>query len=244
MCDSDHANMTGWIGWNDIPAPKLSHSNAPWRDISYCITENLSKIPGYPVPIIRKWRSMPRDPADITEIQMVVHHGTHLDAPGHFLMDGPRFEDIPLDRLYGQGVVWHIDPGDFGLIDVTDLEAATPRMQPGDIVLFDTGRGQHMSTPKYDRHASLTPAAAEWLVAQGARMIGVDFATPDMSPEVRPKGFNWPVHNILLTQGILIAEHVANLSDFAGKRIDAMFNGLSIQGSEGAPTRAIAREII
>lgn len=241
MCGFDRSMMPGWVGWNDIPAPSLSASTAPWEEISHSLTDTLSAIPGYPKPTIRKLKSMPEAPADLTEIQLITHYGTHVDAPGHFLMEGPKFDQVPLERLWGQGVVWHINPGDYGLIDVADLELARPRMQPGDIVLFDTGRGKLMAHPAYDRHASLTPEAAEWLVNRGARMVGVDFSTPDLANEVRPKGFNWPVHHILLSQGILIAEHVANLDRFAGHRIDAMFNGLNIHGSDGSPTRAIAR---
>jgi kynurenine formamidase len=36
---------------------------------------------------------------------MVVHTGTHVDAPCHFFSDGPSMEQVPLERWNGPGVV-------------------------------------------------------------------------------------------------------------------------------------------
>ena len=47
-------------------------------------------------------------PVNVTEIHMVVHHGTHFDAPRHFVEDGTTIDQVPLERLYGQGVIWRI----------------------------------------------------------------------------------------------------------------------------------------
>ncbi len=118
---------------------------------------------------------------------MVVHLGTHVDAPRHFFSDGPAFHEIPLDRLHGGGVVWRIDKEDDGVIDVADLERARPRLQPGDILALDTGWARHFGTPRYDRHPSLSVAAAEWLVAQRIKMLAVDMVTPDLPVNRRRK---------------------------------------------------------
>lgn len=243
MCDQIHFKGTKWQGWIDIPQPTVSPTGGPWVDLSHVLTEDLSAIPNYPAPSFRKWKKMPDYNANITIMEMVVHHGTHLDAPNHFIEDAPSFDQVPLDRLWGPGVVWTFDVPDFGLIDVADLEAKTPKLRPGDIVLFDTGRAAKMGTPAYERHASLTQGAAEWLLAQKIKMIGVDFATPDLAPGNRPDGFYWPVHHTLLPRGVLIAEHVANLPELSNRRIEAMFAGLRIAGSDGAPARPLARAV-
>jgi kynurenine formamidase len=174
---------------------------------------------------------------------MVVHHGTHLDAPRHFISDGPTMDQVPLDRLYGAGVIWHFDVSDDGVIDAVDLERATPRMREGDIVLIETGRAKHVNTPRYMEHACLTGEAAGWLVKHGAKIVGVDFSTPDLATVRRPADFAFPVHYTLLSQGVLIAEHVTNLEQLAGHRAEIMFFGLNIAGSDGAPVRPVARVI-
>jgi kynurenine formamidase len=152
-------------------------------------------------------------------------------------------DEIPLERLYGPGVIWRIDAQSEGIIDAPDLEKATPRMQEGDIVLLDTGRARHINTGNYMKHASLTGEAAQWLVQRGAKIVGVDFATPDLAAHLRPPDFAFPVHYTLLSRGVLIAEHVTNVEKLAGNRAEIMFFGLNVAGSDGAPVRAVARPI-
>jgi len=241
MCDACHLKNTRWKGWNDVPAPQMAGAGGPWTDLSHRLSDTLSAIPNYPKPSFERWRSIPEYPANITLMNMVVHHGTHLDAPNHFIADAPSFDEVPLERLYGPGVVWSFDVPEYGFIDVPELELARPQVRPGDIVLFDTGWWKRVDDPSYERHASLTPEAAEWLLAHRVKMIGVDFATPDRAPSNRPEGFYWPVHHILLPHGILIAEHVTNLGPLSNRRIEAIFTGLSIAGADGAPVRALAR---
>lgn len=243
MCDDCLVRRESWKGWIDVPEPSISGGGG-WIDLSHTLTEDLSAIPNYPRPRFEKWRRIRDYPADITMMTMVVHHGTHLDAPSHFIVDAPSFDQVPVERLYGPGVVWSFEADEYGLIEAADLEAARPEARPGDIVLLDTGWGPKVGTPAYDRHPSLTPEAAEWMLAKKIKMVGVDFSTPDLAPSNRPaEGFDWPVHQTLLPHGILIAEHVNNLGLLSNRRIEAMFAGLSIIGSDGAPARALARAV-
>lgn len=238
MCESAPKKTYSWKGWSEIPAPRIAAKAAPWTDLSHRITEELSRIPFFPQPRIRQIATAP---IRITEVHMVVHHGTHFDAPRHFIADGPTIDEVPLDRLYGPGVIWHIDAGDRGAIGVAELERATPRMQAGDIVLIDTGWWRHVNTERYEEHPFLTAEAADWLVARGAKLVGMDNSTPDQAPHYRRKDYDFPVHNTLLSHGVLIAEHVTNMTALAGRRVEIMFLGLNIAGSDGAPARVVAR---
>jgi kynurenine formamidase len=243
MCETVTDKMPGWKGWLDLPAPKISGASGPWVDLSHPLTERLTRIPSFPQPHIRQIMRQPEHPANVTELHMVVHHGTHLDAPHHFIADGPTMDEVPLERLYGPGVVWRFDVEDRTVLDVADLERATPRMRPGDIVLFDTGRARHMSTERYMENASLTGEAAAWLAKQGAKIVGVDFASPELPFHLRSPDFAFPVHYTLLSQGVLIAEHVTGLETLGGHRVEIMFLGLNIVGSDGAPARPVARVV-
>jgi kynurenine formamidase len=231
---------------NSRSLPETANSlsgTGPWIDLTHRLTEDLSRSPAFPKPAIRKILSMPEGNANITEIHMVVHHGTHVDAPSHFMIDGPTFDQIPLERLYGPAVVWRIEKGPLALITVEDLEAARPQLHPGDMVLLDTGWARHINTEAYEDHASLSAEAAEWLVAQRVKLLGVDFSTPDLTAHKRPADFTWPVHQILLSHGVLVAEHLANLRSLANRRVEVMFLALPIADSDGAPARVVARPL-
>jgi arylformamidase len=51
------------------------------------------------------------------------------------------------------------------------------------------------------------------------------------------------VHNTLLGNGVLIAEHLTNMTALAGRRVEIMFLAINIAGSDGAPARPIARPV-
>ena len=244
MCDECRSKTALWGGWNPIPsATSPISSAAPWLDLSHPIGINTPTMAVFEKPKIERILELPRDPANITRFQMVVHQGTHVDAPFHMFADGPAMSDIPLDRLMGRGVVWRIDKEPYELIDVDDFERASPAVEPGDIVLLDTGWARHANTETYDRHPSLSVEAAQWLVGKGVKLLGVDFATPDLNVSRRPAGFTWPVHLALLGQGVLVAEHLTNLGELANKRAEIIFGALNIEGADGAPARVLARPV-
>ena len=241
MCDAPHEKLKEWKGWIDIPDPPMSRGDGAWIDLSYPLSQALSRTPNFPEPRFERILSMPADPANLTEMQMVCHFGTHLDAPLHFITDGPAVDAIPLERLHGPGVVLSVDPGDDQLITADLLERATPDVEPGDIVVVDSGWSAHINTERYLEHPSLTPDAAAWLVDKRAKMLAVDTLTPDLPSIKRPEGFTWPVHHTLLGQGVLIAELVRSAPELRGRRVEVMVMGLNVAGSDGAPARIVAR---
>jgi kynurenine formamidase len=51
------------------------------------------------------------------------------------------------------------------------------------------------------------------------------------------------VHNTLLSHGVLIAEHMTNMTALHGRRAEIMFLGINIVGCDGAPARPVARTV-
>ena len=228
-----------WQGW----AAPASRGPA-WTDLSHALNPAVSRVATFPAPSFGKFMSMPDDPLNVTEIRMVVHVGTHLDAPSHFIPDGPAIDQIPLGRLHGQGVVWPIRRQVGETIGPDDLDGASPAVRPGDLVLLDTGWSRWFGTPAYDDHPWLSEAAATWLADRQVGLVGVDLATPDLPvPRRPPEGFGWPVHKILLSRGVLIAEHLTGLASLSGRRVEIIIGALNVEGADGAPARILARPL-
>ena len=186
MCDSDQSKAgTGWRGWMPLPEARPCKPVGDWIDLTWPLSPTVPRIASFPPPRLERIASIPQRPLNITELQMVVHTGTHVDSPRHFYNDGPAFQDIPLARLMGQGVVWRIDVPLYGLIEPADLERMRPALEPGDILALDTGVAERVGTPDYDRHASLSVAAAEWLVQRRLKLLAVDMPTPDIAIDKR-----------------------------------------------------------
>jgi len=227
-----------WMSWLQVPVAD------GWYDLTRVLDADVERVVGFPAPEIRLVRRIADgERANVTELRMVCHVGTHVDAPRHFLEAGPGADELPLGRLTGPGVAWRLRPEPMGTITVADLRAARPCVRPGDAVLLHTGWAERWGTPAYARNPSLALDAAQWLVDAGVRLLAVDFATPDLAHEAREDGFDWPVHRVLLGQGVLICEHVAAVADLDGRRVETIFAGLPIRSADGAPARVLARPL-
>ena len=245
MCDAPASPPTGWLGWQDLPPPATVAPTGPWLDLAHPLGPKMPRVAFFPEPRFEQIWQMPEQPINVTEMQMVVHTGTHIDAPRHFLADGPALDGIPLERLHGPGVVIAVDRGQEELVSAADLEAVADAVRPGDMVALHTGWWRKVGTEAYADHPSLAVDAAQWLVDRQIKMLLVDFPTPDLPVNRRPDGFAWPIHHTLLAHGVLICEHLTGHTDLIGPngrgRAEFVVNALNIEGSDGAPVRVLAR---
>jgi kynurenine formamidase len=242
MCEKCEPGY-GFKGFIDLPKPIASTPAGPWLDLTHKVSPTMPYASIFKPPSFKRLREMPKEPFQVTEMEMVVHAGTHVDSPRHYYLDGPDMADVPLERLYGPGVVWRIAAEPNQQIDVDKLEAARPRVRPGDIVAIDTGWAARVGTEDYEHHPSLTADAAKWLLDQRIKLLACDFATPDLVYHLRKPGFNWPVHHTLLSNGILVAEHLTGHAALAGRRAEFFFGALPIVACDGGPSRVMARAV-
>jgi arylformamidase len=174
-----------------------------------------------------------------TDCSMANHTGTHLDAPVHFFPSGKALDDYPLDTFFGPAVLLRVSKGPFGVVTADDLINAGEDVRPGDIVLIRTGWGAKYGEPDYHTHPSFTEDAAQWLVEQGAKIVGFDQITPEIAWSVRPPGYRYPVHRTLLRNEIFIIEHI-NLERLGETRATVAAFPISIKGANGAQARVVA----
>lgn len=120
-------------------------------------------------------------------IETTMHIGTHFDAPRHIIPDGPDLASIPLETLYGDGVIVDIS-GAVGAWDIIRPKHLTARMEihPGDIVIVHTGWHDHFvygKAPDPERYLFRQPGGdielARWIVDMRLKWIGVDCGSPD-----------------------------------------------------------------
>jgi kynurenine formamidase len=232
------ATRLRWKGWS---APAAGTTD--WLDLSHAVSSDVPRALVFPPPTVRRISSIPDDPINVTELQMVCHVGTHLDSPRHFIEAAPAIDEIPIERLHGYGVVWPVRASAAREIDAEQLRSAQPAVRPGEMVLLNTEWSRHAGTPVYDDHPWLSVDAASWLVEQQVGLLGLDLATPDL-PVPRRAGiadFDWPVHRVLLSHGVLIVENLTGLRALAGHRVEVFIGAISIKHSDGAPARIFAR---
>ena len=170
----------------------------------------------------------------IGRIDMVANTGTYLDSPFHRYADGNDLARLPLESLADlEGLVVR-RPYEHGLaVNADAFEGLDVR---GKAVLVATGWDRHWRTEEYKLdHPYLTAAAAEWLAANGAALVGIDSYNIDQT-SVRAR----PVHTILLGADIPICEHMTGLDRLPDR--DFRFSAVppKISGMGTFPVRAYA----
>jgi arylformamidase len=204
-------------------------------DVSLGIGPDLLVWPGDPpVDVLPRKQISAGDAANVSELRMGTHTGTHVDPPNHFVEGAPGIDSVSVDVLVGEAIVAdarHLDRP----IDVADLEKLSIP-EGAERVLLRTGnselwRQQRVVFP--DTYACLTQDSARWVVDRGIKLIGVDFLS------VEQKGAEGhPVHHTLLENGVVIVEGL-NLGDVEPGEYLLVCLPLKIVGGDGGPARAV-----
>ncbi len=210
-------------------------------DLTQVIYDGMPKIPVLPDVHVQRCLSLEKGhPLNVTEISLPCHAGTHVDAPVHIYGNGKSIEEIPLEDFVGPGAVIPVKKRGGEEVTARDLENSGVPVSRGDILMLFTGWDEKFESPDYNIHPYLSIDAAEWIVGKGVKLFGIDCITVDLPTPMRQKGFEFPVHRILLGNGVLIAENVANLGEVAGKKIRILALPLKVKESDAAHARIVA----
>jgi arylformamidase len=174
------------------------------------------------------------DDANVSELRIGTHTGTHVDPPVHFVEGGVGIDRVALDSMVGDAVVVDARSAD-GALGPDDLEAlgipdgATRvliRSRNSD--LWRTGRAAFPET-----YVCLSPEGATWVVDRGIRLLGVDF----LSVEQRGSPGH-PTHHALLENGVVIVEGL-DLGRVEPGTYRLIVLPLRIVDGDGGPARAV-----
>jgi len=230
-----------------IPAsqPSDRRSEAPRLvDLSHVIRAGLVTYPGLPVPVIEphltrqdsRARYAPGTEFAMDVITMIGNTGTYLDSPFHRYEGGNDLAGLDLTTLVDlpTEVFSSTDGSERGILP----SIFDNRNIDGCAVLLHTGWDRHFGAPAYASGAPyLTEEGAEYLVARGVTLVGIDSLNIDDTEA----GGERPAHSLLLAAGIHVVEHLTHLGDLpsSGSRFSAV--PPMIEGFGTFPVRAYAR---
>lgn len=169
------------------------------------------------------------DSCNVSRIQMGTHLGTHVDAPYHFIEDGNKLHQIPLDVFCGAAFV-------------LDASHVTDMIQPHHLhgvpqgvtrLLIKTANSKWMGETSFRTdYCALSPQAAQHLVHAGIQLIGIDAFS------IAPYHDTLTVHQIVLGAGICALETI-NLRGVDQGYYTLWCLPLKLHGADGAPARAV-----
>ncbi|GAC1300533.1 MAG: cyclase family protein [Ktedonobacteraceae bacterium] len=207
---------------------------ADWIDISVPLHTGMAHWPDNPPVSIERVMDIDRgDTANVSKLSMGAHTGTHMDAPVHFIPGGKGIDTMPLAATIGLARV----------IEIQDSESIKPdelrkhQIQRGERILFKTRNSTRcwQSDDFVKDFVYISHEAAQYLAAQQVQTVGVDYLSV--------AGFfkdGVETHHALLSAGIWIIEGL-NLSGVQAGTYELICLPLKIEGSDGAPSRAVLR---
>ncbi|MEO1669664.1 MAG: cyclase family protein [Cyanobacteria bacterium J06631_2] len=172
------------------------------------------------------------DEANVSQLDMEIHIGTHVDAPWHFVSGAKTIDKVPLDILMGEAMV--VEMPDVSSITADNLEALN---LPSGVerLLFHTRNSQlweNGAAEFYPDFVALAPDAARWVVERQIKLVGVDYLS------VQRYGDPPDTHQILLGAEVIVIEGL-NLSGVKSGRYNLSCLPLKLIGAEGSPARAV-----
>ena len=203
-----------------------------YQDITAAITENSVVFPGDPVFKRARLKSLCEGGCfNLCEISLGNHMGTHIDYPAHVLANGKTSSDYSIVDHIGDGII----------IDVPESQAVVREehivghdIQQGDFVLFKTSNSMMSKQSKFNEtYVHIDLAAARALIDLRVGLVGIDYISVDAYKEAK-----LPVHNILLSSGILIVENL-ELRDIEPGRCRVYVMPMKIPGMDGLPSRVM-----
>jgi arylformamidase len=198
------------------------------HDVTRPVRAGMPVWPGDP-PCRVGWAArLATDGANVAELCLSAHTGTHADGPYHVLEDGARIGDVPLGVFIGPAHV----------VDVAGvMEIGSEWMEmnlPGDCkrVLLRTGAWDDPDVFP-STWPALTEDAARLLVDRGVRLVGTDAPSPDAA-----EAHDLPVHRVLLGAGVAIVENLL-LDGVAPGEYELVALPLRLAEADASPVRAI-----
>jgi len=208
-----------------------------WVDLSVPLRTGMPAYPGdAPFEMKPMLRIADGKGCNLSALQMGTHTGTHVDPPWHFVEDGARVDELPLDLLIGKAYVADIR----GVPAVTArllAEASVPEDAERLLIRTDNSFGAWDQPAFQPDFVYLAPDAAEWIVQRGIRLVGIDYLSVEQFRAPQPL-----THHTLLGAGVIVVEGL-NLRELKPGWVRFICLPLRIEGGDGAPARAVARRI-
>jgi arylformamidase len=171
--------------------------------------------------------------ANVSRIDLGSHTGTHVDAPKHFIDEGAGVDALPLDVLMGPARL--IAFGD-EVLAVGEAQLRTRDLAGVRRLLIRTRNSAWLASGSTEFHPDFThlaPDGADYLVALGVQLVGVDYLSVEQfrSPHHR-------THRTLLENEVVIVEGLM-LGEPAPGDYELRCLPMLLPGWEGAPARAV-----
>ena len=184
-----------------------------------------------------------------TKLTLATHLGTHVDAPYHFDPNGETLENMPLEKYMGPALLLDLrqvakSKTPLSVDELREAGAAENDVKDRIVVLFTGWAHQESGNQRfYSDGPYLSTEGADYLAQHGVNAVAVDFPIDKHPVTPQSTMSDFPVHRLLLGQGIPIIENLINLDQLVGHPFELWALPIKLKGGDGGAARAVARLI-
>ncbi len=182
----------------------------------------------------------------ISILSILVHNGTHIDAPRHMIDKGQPVDQVPLAQVAKEAVLINLpDKGPNSSVSVKDILDTGVEFGPDLIPVINTGWTEKMwGKPGFwEQMPYLEPGVGELMAKKNVSAVAMDvFPEKAIWRGVKlDPGEVWVANHLaLLEKGIPMIQFVTNLSQIGKSRFVLIAAPLRIKGGDASPARVIA----
>lgn len=168
----------------------------------------------------------------VSNINMGVHTGTHVDAPLHMLPGGD-----PIDTIQVEDLVRYVKVFDLTHVDdqITKIDLTSLQIEKDDFIILKTKNSASFNDDFDFNFIYVTEEAANYLIGIGISGIGIDSLGIERAQE------GHPTHRMLFKNNVIIIEGL-RLKDISEGKYFMVAAPLKIKGIDGSPARVILIE--
>jgi arylformamidase len=215
---------------------EIEHQMAMRRGRIYDITQNIKPdMLSWPGDIRVSYKKADDGGSDsTTNLTLCAHTGTHIDAPSHVLQSGKGTDSFELDYMLGMARVCCI--ANTKCINRDTLESLN--LDGVSRLLLKTDNSALLGKSEFnENYISISEDAAAYLIEKRIKFVALDYLSVDPFDSL-----DYPVHKLLLSSGVVVAEGV-NLIDVPPGDYEMLCLPLKLENCDGAPARIILRTL-
>jgi len=203
-------------------------------DVTVAVSRDVPIYEGDPAVSIESVRRIAAGAnANVSNLCLGAHTGTHVDAPNHFIDGTRRVDELDVEKLVGRCRVIEIDDHvvEIGASDIGSLDDV-------ERVLFKTRNSSFWNEPEKGFRTdftSISPEAARRLADAGVKLVGIDYLSVE-----KFGSSDFATHITLLEKEIVIVEGL-DLREVPAGDYEIVCLPLKYVGGtgDGAPARTI-----
>lgn len=203
-----------------------------YLNLSHIMENELPEYPGDPKTKIDYFKKGDKtDSCTLLKLETGLHSGTHMDSPFHYIINGKKINQLPIDSFIGLSSVNYIKSERKEIL-VKDCNLKNSKEK---IAIIITGWGNYFGSEKYFyENPYLSDELADLIIEKNIKGIAIDTCSVDKYGENK-------IHKKLLKNNIWIVENLANCDKLKKDKYQAYFIPLNI-ASEASPVRAFVKK--